>query len=451
MGLLKLGSAAVVGSAITVLVMMGPANARSAITEAGGPLISTVERTAGQVNGGIASVIGQAPRPAIAAPGGPAVITAPAVGQQQQQATGQVVADTTVRVYQENRPSVVTVISSAVQPAFRSDPQPAGTGSGFVIDDQGHILTNNHVVSEANRLEVTLSDGTTFPAKLVGRDSRFDLAVIQAEIPADRLRAVKLGDSDQLQVGEQVVAIGNPYGLDGTVTNGIVSGRRQVVSEPNGDGVLVNAIQTDTSINPGNSGGPLLNGRGEVIGVTTLGLMPNGGQAGLNFAIPINNAKRILDDLVAKGSYVHPFVGIGTAEITSTVAERLQLPVKEGLLVQSVDRNSAAGQAGIRGGTQQQEAGTRQLAAGGDIIVAVDGKAMKRPEDFVSYLELNKKAGETVALTIVRDGQQRDVTLTLGERPAAQQQAPSQQPSRRQPGQGQQPGGPSFPFPVPGR
>ena len=173
---------------------------------------------------------------------------------------------------------------------------------------------------------MTLSDGTTFPAKLIGRDSRFDLAVLQAEIPADKLRAVKLGDSDQLQVGEQVVAIGNPYGLDGTVTTGIVSSRRPLVSEPEGDGVLVNAIQTDTSINPGNSGGPLLNSRGEVIGVTTLGLMPNGGQAGLNFAIPINNAKRILDDLLAKGSYAHPFAGIGTAEITSTVAEQLQAP-----------------------------------------------------------------------------------------------------------------------------
>jgi putative serine protease PepD len=138
-----------------------------------------------------------------------------------------------------------------------------------MIDGQGHILTNNHVVADADRLEVTLSNGTTIPAQLVGRDSRFDLAVIRAAIPADQLKPTMLGDSDQLQVGEQVVAIGNPYGLEGTVTTGIVSGRRPLVSEPEGDGVLVNAIQTDASINPGNSGGPLLNGRGEVIGVTT--------------------------------------------------------------------------------------------------------------------------------------------------------------------------------------
>jgi S1-C subfamily serine protease len=448
MGFLKLGSAAIVGSALTLLVVSGPGNFGTTARQAAASVVSTVERDAAQVNSGIGSLIGQAPRPAVGVPGAPAIAPAPAIGQQTQQATGQSVAETTVRVYQDNRPSVVTVISSVVPPGFRSDPQPAGTGSGFVIDDQGRILTNNHVVSEADKLEVTLSDGTTFPAKLIGRDARFDVAVIQADIPADKLRAVKLGDSDQLQVGEQVVAIGNPYGLDGTVTTGIVSGRRPLVSEPEGDGVLVNAIQTDTSINPGNSGGPLLNSRGEVIGVNTLGLMPNGGQAGLNFAIPINNAKRILPDLLAKGSYAHPFAGIGTAEITSTVAEQLQLPVKEGLLVQSVDPNSGAAKAGLKGGSQQQEAGARQLAAGGDIIVAADGRPVKRPEDFAAYLELSKKAGDTVTLTIVRDGRQQDVTLTLGERPAAQQQAPSQQPSRRQPGQGQRP---TLPFPIPGR
>jgi S1-C subfamily serine protease len=448
MGLLKLGSAAIVGSVLTLAAVVGPANIGSTVKASTAPLVSSVERTAQQVSGSVGAPFGQAPRPIIAAPGAPAVISAPTVGQQTQQVPGQASADTTVRVYQDNRPSVVTVISSVVPPGFRSDPQPAGTGSGFMIDDQGHILTNNHVVADADKLEVTLSDGTTFPAKLIGRDARFDVAVIQAQIPSEQLRAVKLGDSDQLQVGEQVVAIGNPYGLDGTVTTGIVSGRRQVVSEPEGDGVLVNAIQTDTSINPGNSGGPLLNARGEVVGITTLGLMPNGGQAGLNFAIPINNAKRILDDITASGSYAHPFVGIATAEITSTMADQLQLPVKEGLLVQSVDPSSAAAKAGIKGGTQQQQqAGARQVAAGGDIIVAVDGKAMKRPEDFISYLELNKKAGDALTLTVVRGGQQQDVSLTLGERPVAQQQQ-DQQPSRQQPGQRQRP---RITIPIPGR
>ncbi|MFN8634497.1 MAG: trypsin-like peptidase domain-containing protein [Chloroflexota bacterium] len=458
MGLLKLGSAAVIGSAITALVIVGPGNVRSAVGEAAAPVTSSISSSASQIGSRASSLVGQAPKPALSTAAGASVLPAPAVTTQQQTSTQQAVAqpsaDTTVRVYQANRPSVVTVISSSVPPGFRTEPQPTGTGSGFMIDTQGHILTNNHVVADADKLEVTLSDGTTYPAKLVGRDSRFDLAVIQADIPADRQRAVTLGSSDQLQVGEQVVAIGNPYGLDGTVTTGIVSGRRQVVTEPEGDGVLVNAIQTDTSINPGNSGGPLLNSKGEVVGVTTLGLMPNGGQAGLNFAIPIDNAKKIVDDLIASGSYTHPFVGIATAEITSTVADQLQLPVKEGLLVQNVDPNSAAGKAGLRGGGQQQQAGARQLSSGGDIITAVDGKPMKRPEDFVSYLELNKKAGDTLTLSILRDGKVQDLTLTLGARTAQAQQGSQQQPSRRQvPGQGQVPGNgrqrPSITIPLP--
>jgi S1-C subfamily serine protease len=359
-------------------------------------------------------------------------------------------SDTVIRVYRDWRPSAVTVISSVVQPGFRSEPQPEGTGTGFMIDGQGHILTNNHVVADADRLEVTLADGTTIPAQLVGRDSRFDLAVLRADIPANQLRPTTLGDSDQLQVGEQVIAIGNPYGLEGTVTSGIVSSRRPVVSEPEGDGVLVNAIQTDTSINPGNSGGPLLNDRGEVVGITTLGLMPQGGQTGLNFAIPINSAKKILGDLIANGSYAHPFVGIGTAEITSSVASQLSLPVQQGLLVQSVDPNSAAGQAGVRAGSQQQQqAGARAVAAGGDIVTAVDGRAVKRPEDFISYLELQKKAGDAMTLTVLRNGQQQDISLTLGQRPPpapVQAQPPQGQPGRQP---GAQPGTP--PGAQPGR
>jgi S1-C subfamily serine protease len=456
MSLLKFGAVAVVASAITAAAIVGPTPVESAFGKATVPVVSQVQNVAG----GISTAVGQAPRTGMSSPGGPAIaqapVVAPATTTQQQTST-----DATVQVYQQWRPSVVTVINSVVQPGFRSEPQPQGTGSGFVIDKQGHILTNNHVVDQADALEVTTSDGTTYPAKLIGRDTRFDLAVVQADIPADQLQPVKLGDSDQLQVGQQVIAIGNPYGLDGTVTSGIVSGRREAVSEPEGDGVLVNAIQTDASINPGNSGGPMLNANGEVIGVTTLGLMPNGGQAGLNFAIPINSAKQILDTMLSQGSYPHPFVGIATAEITSTVAKDLNLPVQSGLLVQTVDPNSAAAQAGLKGGTQQQQAaGTRQVAAGGDIITALDGKAMKRPEDFISYLETSKKAGDTLTLTILRNGQQQDVQVTLGQRPA--DTSSQQQPSRPRSGGGQQrPGAgqgqgsqgqgnsPSFPFPIP--
>jgi 2-alkenal reductase len=342
----------------------------------------------------------------------------------------QVAPDRVVQVYKDVRPSVVTVISSAVPPGFRAEPQPQprGTGSGFIVDDRGHILTNNHVVEDADRLEVTLANGTTIPAQLVGRDPRFDLAVVRAEIPRDQLKAVKLADSDTVEVGESAIAIGNPYGLEGTVTAGIVSARRPVVAEPEGDGVLVNAIQTDAAIYPGNSGGPLLNLRGEVIGVNTLGRVSGGDPTGrtppspigLNFASPINNAKKILPDLIANGSYPHPFVGISSAEITPSIAQALNLRVQEGLLIQNVEPNTGAARAGLRGGQGQQQVRTRQIAVGGDVVTAIDGNRVKRPEDFVAYLEMNKKAGDTATLTIVRDGQERQVQVTLGERPRPQ-------------------------------
>jgi S1-C subfamily serine protease len=450
MNLLKLGSVAVIASAVTAAVIVGPTQVGADLSHAVGPIMSRIQNV-----GGISTTVGQAPGIGTVATGGSSAVAQAQPPAQNATAPRQVSSDATVQVYQQWRPSVVTVINSVVPPGFRSEPQPQGTGSGFVIDNQGHILTNNHVVEQADKLEVTLSDGTTYPATLVGRDTRFDLAVLKADIPADQLQPVKLGDSDKLQVGEQVIAIGNPYGLDGTVTTGIVSGRREAVTEPEGDGVLVNAIQTDASINPGNSGGPMLNAQGEVVGVTTLGLMPNGGQAGLNFAIPINSAKQVLDALINQGSYAHPFVGIATAEITPTVAQDLKLPVQSGLLVQTVDPNSAAAQAGIKGASQQQtQAGTRQVAAGGDIITAIDGKQVKRPEDFISYLETSKKAGDSITLTVLRNGQQQDIQLMLGQRPAStdQEQQPQQQPSRRrgqQPG-GQQPGnGIRIPFPIP--
>ncbi len=366
----------------------------------------------------------QAPAPATPADAAAKVPAAQAPAAPVVQApSAQVGPDRVVQVYKDVRPSVVTVISSVVPPGFRTEPQPErrGTGSGFMIDDRGHILTNNHVVEDADRLEVTLANGTTMPAQLVGRDGRFDLAVVKAEIPRDQLKPVKMADSDRIDVGEGTIAIGNPYGLEGTVTSGIVSARRPIVSEPEGDGVLVNAIQTDAAINPGNSGGPLLNLRGEVIGVNTLGrLGQGGGQAGLNFASPINNAKKVLPDLIARGSYPHPFVGISSAEITSSIAQALNLRVQEGLLIQNVEPNTGAARAGLRGGQGQQQVRSRQIAVGGDIVVAIDGQRVKRPEDFIAYLETNKKAGETVTLTIVRDGREQQVQVTLGERPRPQ-------------------------------
>ena len=365
MGLLKLGSAAIVGSALTLLVVSGPGNLGTTVKQAAAPVVSTVEQTAGQVVGSSARRSG---RRRVRPSARPALRPSPPrrrIGQQTQQATGQASAETTVRVYQDNRPSVVTVISSVV-PA-RLPLRPAAGRHRLRLH---HRRSGPHPDQQPRRRRGRQARSDALGRHdLPGEAGRARLPLRPGRDPGRASRPTSCAPSSSAtpissQVGEQVVAIGNPYGLDGTVTTGIVSGRRPLVSEPEGDGVLVNAIQTDTSINPGNSGGPLLNARGEVIGVTTLGLMPNGGQAGLNFAIPINNAKRILNDLMAKGSYAHPFVGIGTAEITSTVAEQLSLPVKEGLLVQSVDPNSGGGEGRPQGRLAAAAAGRRPPARG---------------------------------------------------------------------------------------
>jgi len=208
-----------------------------------------------------------------------------------------------VRIYRDVSPAVVLVTSTVVQSDFTQQAVPQqGTGSGVIIDNQGYIITNNHVVEDANRLEVSLPDNSIVRANLVGRDPWFDLAVIKVDVPPDRLTTATLGDSDQLQIGELAVAIGNPFGLERTVTSGVISARRATVEEPGGSGVLIDAIQTDAAINPGNSGGPLLNSRGEVVGINTLARVgQGGGQAGINFAIPANAAKRIVPALIQTG------------------------------------------------------------------------------------------------------------------------------------------------------
>jgi 2-alkenal reductase len=360
------------------------------------------------------------------APSAPVVQAAPG----SQAATA---SDAIIRVYRDANPSVVAITSTVIPPGFsnRASPQPVGAGSGFVVDEQGHIVTNNHVVEDADRLEVTLPDGRTIPAKLIGRDPRSDLAVVKVDVPKEQLKIVRLGSSGQVQIGEVAIAIGNPFGLDRTVTAGIVSGRRPVVDEPTSSGpgqrpaeqgLLIDAIQTDASINPGNSGGPLFNGRGEVIGINTLiisggGQGGAGGNIGIGFAIPIDYAKRIVPELIAKGKYAHPFLGMLSETITETMVRDLNLPVKEGLLVQEVEAGTPAARAGLKGGSRPQDARSRRVSVGGDIITAADGKPMKRAVELVAYLETQKSVGETVTLSIVRDGKPLDLPVQLGERP----------------------------------
>jgi 2-alkenal reductase len=326
-------------------------------------------------------------------------------------------------VYKRVSPGVVLVTSSVVRPDFfqQATPPQQGTGSGFIIDAQGYIVTNNHVVEEADRLEVSLPDDSVVPARLIGRDPWFDIAVIKVDVPADRLHQVALGDSDSLEIGELAIAIGNPFGLERTVTTGIVSARRTTVDSPNGSGVLVDAIQTDASINPGNSGGPLLNARGEVIGVNTLArLGPGGGQAGINFSIPINAVKRIAPELIASGTYKHPFLGVGAVAITEAIADQFKLAVREGLIVQSVTPGSGAAAAGLRPSSQPQQVRSREVGVGGDIIVSVDGQPMRRSPDLLVYLERQRRPGDTVNVTVNRDGQNQELQVRVSERPLPQ-------------------------------
>ncbi|MCC7104871.1 MAG: trypsin-like peptidase domain-containing protein [Chloroflexi bacterium] len=365
-----------------------------------------------------------------AAPASPAAppVAAPSLGSvQARPALAQALSgagDVIPKVYQAVSASVVNVVSIQVSPDFFNQPTPQarGSGSGFFIDDSGNILTNNHVVEDAQRLEVTLADGTTMPAQLRGRDPRADLAVIKVDLPKEKIRVAPLGDDSQLQVGELAIAIGNPFGLEQTVTAGIISARRRVVDEPGG-GLLVQAVQTDASINPGNSGGPLLNGRGEVIGVNTLIVSPSsgiggqGGNVGIGFAQSIGYAKRIFPALIKDGKFPHPYIGVGTVAITATMQTELKLPVKEGLLVGTVDQGSGAQRAGIRPGTQQAQSRTRSITTGGDILTAIDGQPLKTPQDLVVYLETSKAPGDTVTLTALRDGQTMQFPITLGERP----------------------------------
>jgi S1-C subfamily serine protease len=322
-----------------------------------------------------------------------------------------------ISVYRKNIPSVVNVTSRAMAFDFFYGLVPQeGQGSGFVIDKDGHILTNYHVIADARQVEVTLHNHRKLRATIVGTDPSHDLAVIQ--IKASDLVPAVLGDSRNLQVGQKVYAIGNPFGLAGTMTRGIVSSIRPV-REPNGT-MIDEAIQTDAAINPGNSGGPLMNWHGEVIGINTM-ILSNGVEqnSGIGFAIPINTAKAVLNDLVTLGRVRRPALGVKTIPIDPELADEIGLPVDYGLLIIQVAPGSAAETAGLRGGSQRAYLGNTPIMLGGDLIVAIDGQKIEN-EDDLSQLMNNHRAGDTVRLTIYRGKTKMEVTIQLGE--ARQQQ-----------------------------
>ena len=316
-----------------------------------------------------------------------------------------------ISVYRKNIQSVVNITSRAVAFDFFYGMVPQeGQGSGFILDKQGHILTNYHVIAEARQLEVTLHNRRKYAATVVGTDRSHDLAIVQ--IKAADLTPVILGDSRNLQVGQKVYAIGNPFGLSGTLTRGIVSSIRSV-QEP--DGMTIDeAIQTDASINPGNSGGPLLNWHGEVIGINTMIASNVGQSAGIGFAIPINTAKAVLNDLLTLGRVRRPALGVRTIPVTPELAEQMGLAADYGLLIVDATPGGAADRAGLHGGTEQALLGNYPIKLGGDLIVAIDDQTVEDQQDLAQIMN-NHRAGDTVRVTIYRSKKKMEVRVTLGE------------------------------------
>ncbi|HXF68239.1 MAG TPA: trypsin-like peptidase domain-containing protein [Thermoflexus sp.] len=321
-----------------------------------------------------------------------------------------------VAIYQKVLPSVVNIdVEGAEASIF-------GSGSGFIYDTQGHIVTNNHVVEQAQEIWVTFYDGTVAKARVVGRDVYSDLAVIRVEAPAQLLRPAELGDSDTLRVGQKVVAIGNPFGLRGTMTLGIISALGRALETPTRF-QIPDVIQTDAAINPGNSGGPLVDLQGRVIGVNSaIRTDPNVGTAniGIGFAIPVNTVKRVVPQLIQNGRARYPFLGItstGAISLAELRARGYDVPTTRGVLIQEVIPDGPAARAGLRGGSREVLVRGVTVLLGGDIITAIDGHPVSSFDELVSYLVNRTEVGQTVTLTILRDGQERQVQVTLEERP----------------------------------
>jgi S1-C subfamily serine protease len=327
------------------------------------------------------------------------------------------------QIYSKDSPGVAYI---EAQRQAQSDPMsPFGqsqggtaTGSGFVIDSDGHILTNAHVVDGAESVTVKLGeDGEQLDAEVVGTDVSTDVAVLQVETAADQLHPLSLGDSSQVEVGDPVVAIGNPFGLDRTATAGIVSAVQRQIDSPNGY-TISDAIQIDAPINPGNSGGPLLDSAGRVIGINSQIESPGGGgNIGIGFAVPVNTAQEIADQLIANGEVQHAFLGISGTDLTPEIADLFNLDTESGALVQSVVPDSPADKAGIKGGDAEVRVGGVPVQAGGDLITAVDGEAVTGMDEVIAAVD-SLKPGDEIEITLLQGGDERTVTVDLAERPA---------------------------------
>jgi len=298
-------------------------------------------------------------------------------------------------------------------------PQNVALGSGFVYDQDGHILTNYHVISDPNSVEVTFVDGDSYSAKVIGQDPYSDIAVLQITDDGfqKQIQPIKAANSSALQVGEQVIAIGNPFGLSGTLTSGVISQMGRVLPNDITGYSISNIIQTDAAINPGNSGGPLLNTRGEMVGVNTAIFSNTGVYSGVGFAIPSNMVQKVVSSLLKNGSYEHPYMGITGITVSPEISNATHLNDTKGILVVDITANSPADKAGIRGGDVLTTVDGQDIRLGGDIIVAVDNQSVRAMEDLLSYLEEQKAVGDNIELSVIRDGKTQHIDMILTARP----------------------------------
>jgi S1-C subfamily serine protease len=321
-----------------------------------------------------------------------------------------------ISIYHRVGPGVVNITSVVIQRDFFFNPIPReGAGSGSIIDADGHILTNHHVIQDSKKLEVTLSDSSKWKATLVGADPDNDLAIIRIDAPKERLTVIPMGDSSKLKVGQKVLAIGNPFGLGQTLTTGIISSLgRSIRSQA---GILIeDVIQTDAAINPGNSGGPLLDSSGRIIGINSAIISPTGASVGIGFAIPVNTAKRILPELIQKGYVSYPWIGASVFPLIPEFAKSLGLKVERGAMIMEVVKGGPADKAGLRGGDKQVQVGNSLLLVGGDVITDFDGKEVLSSDELIQLIRA-RRPGERVALKVLRNGKFLSVNLTLGQKP----------------------------------
>ena len=317
-----------------------------------------------------------------------------------------------IEIFEKTEESVVQVNVRANDGTSK----PGSMGSGFVYSDKGYIITNNHVVDEAGKVTVTFLDGESYTAKIIGTDPDLDLAVLKVEVGATYLQPIPMGDSSQLKVGEQITAIGNPFGLSGSMTSGIISQMGRLLPQDSGYSIP-DVIQTDAAINPGNSGGPLLNMNGEVVGINTAIQSATGEFTGVGFAVPSNTVKKVVPILIEEGVFHHPWMGISGSDVDPDLAKVRELNSSKGFLIATVVEGSPAEDAGLQGITITKEIDGREYALDGDIIVKIDDKVVRKISDILIHLQREKSIGDEMVMTVNRDGTLIEVILVLGERP----------------------------------